>query len=61
MTMRYTVRQNGRVVGGLQLVTRDNANLMMLRPEKPLAELELDEHTWATDRLGESYFVIREE
>lgn len=59
--MKFTVRQDGRVIAGLSMVDKGNANLMMLAPETPLVQLDIDEHTWATDKKGERYFIIREE
>jgi hypothetical protein len=60
MDKKFTVYQHGALVAGLQRIGIDNANLMMLVPEKSFTSLEVDGWTWAFDKFGNKYYIVRD-
>ena len=60
MDKKFSIYQNGELVSGLQKVGIENAQLMMLVPEKNFSNLDVEDWTWAFDKLGNKYFVIRD-
>lgn len=60
MEKKFSVYQNGELVAGLQKVASTNANLKMLVPEKALDTLEVEKFTYAFDKFGNKYFIIRD-
>jgi len=60
MNKKFTIYCQGELVAGLQKIGIDNANLLMLAPEKKFNSLEVDGWTWAFDKFGNKYYVIRD-
>lgn len=60
MEKKFSVYQDGELVAGLQKVSSNNANLNMLLPEVSLDTLEVEKFSWAYDKFGNKYFIIRD-
>jgi hypothetical protein len=57
---KFSVYQDGELVAGLQKVSSNNANLTMLVSEVSLDTLEVEKFSWAYDKFGNKYFIIRD-
>ncbi len=60
--MKYTVRECGKgsVVAGLENVSPNNGNLVLLAPDKPISSLKVGEFTYGRNR-GQVYEIVRSE
>jgi len=59
--MKFTLRQNDRVVFGLERVERDNAILLMLQTEGDTDRMQIGQQMSCTDKKGEHYWLERVE
>ena len=56
----FSVYQHGGAVAGLYKIEQTNASLNMLIPNQSLDNLEIEHGTWAVDKNGERYYIVRE-